>query len=161
MNENECAKAWKVIGMKEFFRISRFAHFKRLRDQPTDMASYRSARTHLKSKSSIFGTITTYNVLLKLQSLDSKTISLAIQSPTQIRARSKDFQVGAGIPFATEHGSATVAASIWSTFWRATTSASSFVNFFKDCYQINWRGPSLWILGGGSLKVDIRWRTFS
>ena len=69
MNENECAKAWKVIGMKEFFRISRFAHFKRLRDQPTDqptdMASYKSARTHLKSKSSIFGTITTYNVLLK------------------------------------------------------------------------------------------------
>ena len=41
-----------MIGMKKYVRISRFAHFKRLRDRPTDrptdMTSYRSARTHLK-----------------------------------------------------------------------------------------------------------------
>ena len=44
--------------MKKYVRISRFAHFKRLRDRPTDrptdrstdMTSYRSARTHLKRK---------------------------------------------------------------------------------------------------------------
>ena len=56
MNDNECGEAWKVIGMKKYVRISRFAHFKRLRDRPTnqptdgptDMTSYRSARTHLK-----------------------------------------------------------------------------------------------------------------
>ena len=44
-----------MIGMKKYVRISRFAHFKRLRDRPTnrptnrqtDMTSYRSARTHL------------------------------------------------------------------------------------------------------------------
>ena len=27
MNENECGNAWKVIGMKKYVRISRFAHF--------------------------------------------------------------------------------------------------------------------------------------
>ena len=40
MNENECGKAWEVIGMKNYVRISHFAHFKRLRyptDQPTDV----------------------------------------------------------------------------------------------------------------------------
>ena len=49
-----------MIGMKKYVRISRFAHFKRLRDRPTnqptnrptnrptDMTSYGSARTHLK-----------------------------------------------------------------------------------------------------------------
>ena len=45
-----------MIGMKKYVRMSRFAHFKRLRDRPTnrptdrptDMTSYRSARTHLK-----------------------------------------------------------------------------------------------------------------
>ena len=48
--------------MKKYVRISRFAHFKRLRDRPTDrptnrptnrptdMTSYRSARTHLKMR---------------------------------------------------------------------------------------------------------------
>ena len=36
MNENECGKAEKVIGMKKYVRISRFPHFKRLRDRPTD-----------------------------------------------------------------------------------------------------------------------------
>ena len=36
MNENDCGDAWKVIGMKKYVRISRFAHIKRLRDRPTD-----------------------------------------------------------------------------------------------------------------------------
>ena len=50
-----------MIGMKKYVRISLFAHFKRLRDRPTDqptdqltnrptdMTSYRYARKHLKS----------------------------------------------------------------------------------------------------------------
>ena len=57
MNENECGKAWEVIGMKKNIRISHFAHFKCLRDwptdwptnQPTDLTLHRNARTHLKS----------------------------------------------------------------------------------------------------------------
>ena len=36
MNENECGKARKVIGMMKYVRMSRFAHFKRLRYQPTN-----------------------------------------------------------------------------------------------------------------------------
>ena len=40
MNENKCGKAWKVIGIKKYVRISRFEYFKCLRDwltdQPTD-----------------------------------------------------------------------------------------------------------------------------
>ena len=36
MNENECDKAWKVIGIKKYVRISRFVHFKRLRYRPTN-----------------------------------------------------------------------------------------------------------------------------
>ena len=56
MNENECGKAREVIGMKKYVRIGRFAHFKRLRDRPTnqrtdrrmDKASYRDAWTHRK-----------------------------------------------------------------------------------------------------------------
>ena len=50
MNENECGKASKVIGMKIYVGISLFADFKRSRDQltnqPTDMTSN---RTHLKT----------------------------------------------------------------------------------------------------------------
>ena len=53
-NENEYGKAGEVIGMKKDVRISRIAHFKHLRDRPTnrptDMTSYRSARTHLKKE---------------------------------------------------------------------------------------------------------------
>ena len=41
MNENECGKAEKVIGMKKYVRISRFPHFKRLRDRPTDQPTDR------------------------------------------------------------------------------------------------------------------------
>ena len=41
-----------MIGMKKYVKMSRFVQFKRLRDrptdQPTDMTSYKSARTHLK-----------------------------------------------------------------------------------------------------------------
>ena len=66
MNENECGKAWKVIGMNKYVRMSRFANFKRLRDQPTDrptdrltdMTSYRSARTHLKTQKTDKRTVT-------------------------------------------------------------------------------------------------------
>ena len=36
MNGNECGEAWKVIGMKRYVRISRFAHFKRLCYRQTD-----------------------------------------------------------------------------------------------------------------------------
>ena len=54
MNDNECGKAREVIRMRKYVRISHFAHIKRLRDrpteQPTNMTSYRSARTHLKRK---------------------------------------------------------------------------------------------------------------
>ena len=35
-NENECWKAWEVIGMKKDDRIGRFERFKRLRYQPTN-----------------------------------------------------------------------------------------------------------------------------
>ena len=58
MNENECGKALMVIGKKECDIISRFVHFKRLRNRPADQttkrrmdsSSYRSARTPLKKK---------------------------------------------------------------------------------------------------------------
>ena len=43
MNEwmNECSEAWYVIGMKKYVGISRFSHFKRLRDQPTNQQTDR------------------------------------------------------------------------------------------------------------------------
>ena len=41
MNEYECGEAWKLIGMKKYIRISRFAHFKRLRDRQTNQPADR------------------------------------------------------------------------------------------------------------------------